>query len=74
MLKVKKSGIRSKGRTSVSSRSRNRDGGIGGAEAGAGGGAVEAGVVEVEGMAVVVDGATGVTGAGRVGGGVEAVV
>ena len=41
---------------------------------GAGGGAVEAGVVEVAGMAVVLDGATGVTGAGRVGGGVEAVV
>jgi hypothetical protein len=36
--------------------------------------AVEAGVVEVAGMAVVVDGAIGVTGAGRVGGGVEAVV
>jgi hypothetical protein len=35
---------------------------------------VEAGVVEVAGMAVVVDGVTGVTGAGRVGGGVEAVV
>jgi hypothetical protein len=33
---------------------------------------VEAGVVEVAGMAVEVDGATGVTGAGRVGGGVEA--
>jgi hypothetical protein len=35
---------------------------------------VEAGVVEVVGMAVVVDGATGVMGAGRVGGGVEVVV
>jgi hypothetical protein len=35
---------------------------------------VEAGVVEVVGVAVVVDDATGVTGAGRVGGGVEAVV
>ena len=35
---------------------------------------MEAGVVEVAGMAVVVDGATGVTGAGRVGGGVEAEV
>jgi hypothetical protein len=34
---------------------------------------VEAGVVEVAGMAEVVDGA-GVTGAGEVGGGVEAVV
>ena len=35
---------------------------------------MEAGVVEVAGMAVVVDGATGVTGAGRVGGRVEAEV
>jgi hypothetical protein len=35
---------------------------------------VEVGVVEVAGMAVAVDGATEVTGAGRVGGGVEAVV
>jgi hypothetical protein len=35
---------------------------------------VEVGIVEVAGMVVVVDGATGVTGAGRVGGGVEAVV
>jgi hypothetical protein len=35
---------------------------------------VEAGIEEVAGMAVVVDGATGVTGAGRVGGGVETVV
>jgi hypothetical protein len=35
---------------------------------------VEAGVVEVAGMAVEVEGATGVTEAGRVGGGVEAVV
>jgi hypothetical protein len=35
---------------------------------------VEAGVVEVAGMVVVVDGATGVTGACRVGGGVEAEV
>jgi hypothetical protein len=35
---------------------------------------VEAGVVEVVGMVVVVDGATGVTGAGRVGGEVEAEV
>jgi hypothetical protein len=41
---------------------------IGGAETEARGGAVEAGVVEV------VDGATGVTGAGKVGGGVEAEV
>jgi hypothetical protein len=46
---------------------------MGGAEKGAGGGAVEAGVVEVVGMAEVVDGA-GVTGAGEVGGGVVAVV
>jgi hypothetical protein len=45
---------------------------IGGAERGAEG-AVEAGVVEVVGMAEVVDGA-GVTGAGKVGGGVVAVV
>jgi hypothetical protein len=35
---------------------------------------MEVGVVEVAGMAEVVDGATGVTGADRVGGGVEAVV
>jgi hypothetical protein len=35
---------------------------------------VEAGVVEVAGMAVEVDRALGVTGAGRVGGGVEAEV
>ena len=35
---------------------------------------MEAGVVLVAGMVVVVDGATGVMGAGRVGGGVEAVV
>jgi hypothetical protein len=39
-----------------------------------GGGAVEAGIVEVAGMAVEVDGAIGVTGAGRVGDGVEAEV
>jgi hypothetical protein len=39
---------------------------MGGAEKGAGGGAVEAKVVEVVGMAEVVDGA-GVTGAGEVG-------
>jgi hypothetical protein len=45
---------------------------MGGAEKGAGGGAVEAGVVEVIGMAEVVDG-SGVTGAGEVGGGVGAV-
>jgi hypothetical protein len=45
---------------------------MGGAQKGAGGGAVEAGVVEVVGMAEVVDGA-GVTGAGEVGGGVVAV-
>jgi hypothetical protein len=45
---------------------------MGGAEKGVGGGAVEAGVVEVIGMAEVVDGA-GVTGAGKVGGGVVAV-
>jgi hypothetical protein len=35
---------------------------------------VEAGVEEVAGMAVEVDGAIGVTGVGRVGGGVEAEV
>jgi hypothetical protein len=52
-------------------RSRKWAGGIGGAEAGVG--AVEARVVEVVGMAEVVDGA-GVTGAGKVGGGVVAVV
>jgi hypothetical protein len=45
---------------------------MGGAEKGAGGGAVEARVVDVVGMAEVVDGA-GVTGAGEVGGGVVAV-
>jgi hypothetical protein len=45
---------------------------MGGAEMGAGGGAVEAGVVEVVGMAEVVDG-SGATGAGKVGGGVVAV-
>jgi hypothetical protein len=45
---------------------------MGGAEKEAGGGAVDAGVVEVVGMAEVVDGA-GVTGAGEVGGGVVAV-
>jgi hypothetical protein len=55
------------GRTSVSSRSRKRAGGMGGAEKGAGGGAVEVGVVEVVGTAEVVDG-SGVTGAGEVGG------
>jgi hypothetical protein len=46
---------------------------MGGAEKGAGGGAVEAGVVEVVGMAEMVDGA-GVTGEGKVGGGVVALV
>ena len=46
---------------------------MGGAEKGARGGAVEAGVVEVVGMAEVVD-SSGVTGAGEVGGGVVAVV
>jgi hypothetical protein len=40
---------------------------------GAGGGTVEAGVVEVVGMVEVVDG-SGATGAGEVGGGVVAVV
>jgi hypothetical protein len=45
---------------------------MGGAEMGAGGGIVEAGVVEVVGMAEVVDGSRA-TGAGEVGGGVEAV-
>jgi hypothetical protein len=49
-----------------------RAGGMGGADKGAGGGAVEARVVEVVGMVEVVDGA-GVTGAGEVGGGVVAV-
>jgi hypothetical protein len=61
-------GSAARGRTSVSSRSLKRAGGIGGAETGVGGGAVEAGVVEV------MDGAAGVTGVGKVGGGVEAVV
>jgi hypothetical protein len=65
-------GSTTRGRTSVSSRSQKRAGEIGGAERGAGGGAVETGVVEVVGMAEVVDGA-GVTGAGKVGGGVVAV-
>jgi hypothetical protein len=45
---------------------------MGGAEKGVGGRAVEPGVVEVVGMAEVVDG-LGVTGAGEVGGGVVAV-
>ena len=45
---------------------------MGGAETGAGGGAVEARVVHVVGIAEVVDGSR-VTGAGEVGGGVEAV-
>jgi hypothetical protein len=45
---------------------------MGGAEMGAGGGTVEAGVVEVVGMAEVVDG-DGVTGASAVGGGVVVV-
>jgi hypothetical protein len=45
---------------------------MGGAEKGVGGGVVEDGVVEVVGMAKMVDGA-GVTGAGEVGGGVVAV-
>jgi hypothetical protein len=47
-------------------------GGLGGAEMGARGGTVEAGVVEVVGMAQVVDGSRA-TGAGAVGGGVVAV-
>jgi hypothetical protein len=64
--------IPARGRTSVSSRSRKRAGGIGGAERGEGGGEVEAEVVEVVGMAEVVDGA-GVMGVGEVGGGVVAV-
>jgi hypothetical protein len=46
---------------------------MGEAEMGARGGTVEAGVVEVVGMEKVVDG-SGATGAGEVGGGVEAVV
>jgi hypothetical protein len=45
---------------------------MGGAEMGAGGGAVEAGVVEVVGTAEVVDGSRA-AGAGEVGGGVETV-
>jgi hypothetical protein len=45
---------------------------MGGAEMGAGGGIVEARVVEVVGMAEVVDGSRA-TGAREVGGGVEAV-
>jgi hypothetical protein len=45
---------------------------MGGAEMGAGGGTMEAGVVEVVGMAEVVDG-SGATGAGKVRGGVVAV-
>jgi hypothetical protein len=45
---------------------------MGRAELGAGGGKVEAGVVEVVGIAEVVDG-SGATGAGEVGGGVETV-
>jgi hypothetical protein len=65
-------GSAANGRTSVSSRSRKRAGGMAGAKKGVGGGAVEARVVEVVGMAEVVDG-TGVTGAGEVGGGVVVV-
>jgi hypothetical protein len=45
---------------------------MGGAKMGAGGGIVEAGVVEVVGMVEVMDG-SGATGAGEVGGGVVAV-
>ena len=45
---------------------------MGGEEMGAGGGAVEAGVVEVVGTAEVVDGSRA-AGAGEVGGGVETV-
>jgi hypothetical protein len=45
---------------------------MGGAEMGAGGGTVEVGVVEVVGMAEVVDG-SGATGVGEVGGGVVVV-
>ena len=45
---------------------------MGGAEMGAGGGTVEAGVVEVVGMAEVVDG-SGAIGAGEVGGGEDIV-
>jgi hypothetical protein len=45
---------------------------MGGTEMGAGGGIVEAGVVEVVGMTEVVDG-SGAIGAGEVGGGVVAV-
>jgi hypothetical protein len=44
---------------------------MGGAKMGAGGGTVEAGEVEVVGMAEVVDGSRA-TGVGEVGGGVEA--
>jgi hypothetical protein len=72
-LKIKQSGIRSKwSHLSLISlpeagRWDRRSG------KGAGGGAVEGGVVEVVGMAEVVDGA-GVMGAGEVGGGVVAVV
>jgi hypothetical protein len=73
MLKIKQPGISSQrlhlGLISLPEAA----GGIGGAERGAGGGSVEAGVVEVVGMAEVLDGA-GVTGAGKVGGGVVAVV
>ena len=46
---------------------------MGGEEMGAGGGAVEAGVVEVVGTSEVVDGSRA-TGASEVGGGVETVV
>jgi hypothetical protein len=67
MLKINQPGIGSQWSTSVSSRSWKRAGGMGGAEKGVGGVAVEAWVVEVVDMAEVVDG-TGVTGAGEVGG------
>jgi hypothetical protein len=46
---------------------------MGGAEMGVGGGTVEAGLVEVVGMAEVMDGSRA-TGAGEVGGGVVALV
>jgi hypothetical protein len=70
--RLRRRGSAASGRTSVSSRSLKRGGGIGGAEMGAGGGTMEARVVEVVGIAEVVDGSRA-TGASEVEGGVDTV-
>jgi hypothetical protein len=54
-VKVSNRGSAARGHTLVSSRSLKRGGGMGGAEMGARGGTVEDEVVEVVGMAEVVD-------------------